>query len=216
MERISSSHTEGNSVGNTTRILNEAARGKKVWPSGWTVDRDAIEVGAKWPERIREAAEACHVMLVLVGPRWAEVRDREETLRLADPATWVRLEVETGLQREDEIVVVPVLHDGAELPRQRRICPNHCDASSMQRSHAAGRRPGVRGRGARWKPNSKGPDAGVLSTGAAKSGNMNLRRLFKRPQQASAFTRWRVTVGPIAEYRVWTAARSPTMRSPTG
>ena len=97
------------------RILNNALA-RRFGPPSVFMDRDAIEVGAKWPERIREAAEACHVMLVLVGPRWAEVRDREETLRLADPGDWVRLEVETGLQREDEIVVVPVLHDGAELP----------------------------------------------------------------------------------------------------
>src|SRR5690606_33075208 len=53
---------------------------------------------------------------VLIGPNWAEARDAEGRRRLDDPADWVRIEIETALA-QDGVHVVPVLINGAQLPR---------------------------------------------------------------------------------------------------
>lgn len=71
--------------------------------------------GIDFVERIRQAVGACHVLLVVVGPRWATLQADEGTPRLADPDDFVRLEVETALRRPD-LTVIPVLVAGARMP----------------------------------------------------------------------------------------------------
>jgi CHASE2 domain-containing sensor protein len=79
------------------------------------MDTAAIDPGQEWPRRLDEALAACRAMLVLMGPLWLDVRKPDDSRRLDDPADWVRREIETALGRSD-IVVVPVLHDGAQPP----------------------------------------------------------------------------------------------------
>jgi hypothetical protein len=70
--------------------------------------------GIDFVDRIRQAVSACHVLLVVVGPRWATVEDDGQR-RLTDPEDFVRLEVETALGRPD-VTVIPVLVSGARMP----------------------------------------------------------------------------------------------------
>jgi hypothetical protein len=78
------------------------------------VDVD-LAPGIDFVQRIKEAIGACHVLLVIMGPRWAEVTDPDGRPRLTDPEDFVRLEVETALRR-DEVTVIPVLVGGARMP----------------------------------------------------------------------------------------------------
>jgi len=78
-------------------------------------DSDSIEAGQAWPEQLRAAIQEASVVLVVIGPQWADARDRNGALRLNDPADWVRLEVEAALVSADG-QVVPVLVDGAAMP----------------------------------------------------------------------------------------------------
>jgi TIR domain len=71
--------------------------------------------GIDFVERIRQAVGACHVLLVVVGPRWATLEAEGGTPRLAEPDDFVRLEVETALRRPD-LTVIPVLVAGARMP----------------------------------------------------------------------------------------------------
>jgi hypothetical protein len=71
--------------------------------------------GIDFIERIQQAVGACHVLLVIVGPRWATLQAEEGTPRLADPDDFVRLEVETALRRPD-LTVIPILVAGARMP----------------------------------------------------------------------------------------------------
>lgn len=71
--------------------------------------------GIDFVQRIKEAVGACHVLLVMIGPRWAAVTDDEGQQRIADPDDFVRLEVETALSRPD-VTVIPVLVAGAQMP----------------------------------------------------------------------------------------------------
>ncbi len=78
-------------------------------------DSDSIEAGQAWPDQLRAAIREASVVLVVIGPQWADARDRNGALRLNDPADWVRLEVEAALANADA-QVVPVLVDGAAMP----------------------------------------------------------------------------------------------------
>ncbi len=50
-----------------------------------------------------------------MGPRWATGTDADGAIRIADPDDFVRLEVETALERAD-VTVIPVLVGGARMP----------------------------------------------------------------------------------------------------
>ena len=78
------------------------------------VDVD-LAPGIDFVRRIKDAIGECHVLLVIMGPRWAAVTDTDGRPRLADPDDFVRLEVETALRR-DEVTVIPVLVGGAQMP----------------------------------------------------------------------------------------------------
>jgi hypothetical protein len=76
--------------------------------------------GVDFVERITEAVAACHVLIVVMGPRWATVEDKQGRRRLADPEDFVRLEVETALRRS-EVIPIPVLVAGAEMPSREDL-----------------------------------------------------------------------------------------------
>jgi len=78
--------------------------------------------GVDFVERITEAVAACHVLIVVMGPRWATVKDERGTARLADPEDFVRLEVETALRRPD-VTPIPVLVSGARMPSRDDLPP---------------------------------------------------------------------------------------------
>jgi CHASE2 domain-containing sensor protein len=96
------------------KILNRALA-ERFGEASVFMDEMAIDAGDIWPREIEEASSGCAVMLVLVGPDWADVRRPDGTRRLDDRRDWVRREVETGLEHA-QTVVVPVLHDGAAMP----------------------------------------------------------------------------------------------------
>ena len=78
--------------------------------------------GVDFVERITEAVAACHVLIVVMGPRWATVEDEQGRARIADPEDFVRLEVETALRRPD-VTPIPVLVAGARMPNREDLPP---------------------------------------------------------------------------------------------
>jgi hypothetical protein len=83
------------------------------------MDLDAIEPGADFVEHIEREVGSCEVLLALIGRDWIDARGPEGNRRLEDPDDWVRLELETGLNRD--IRVIPVLVQGAEMPRSDQL-----------------------------------------------------------------------------------------------
>lgn len=86
-------------------------------------DVDSIPPGADFGAYIKGILPRCRVALVLIGPHWAEARDAQWRRRLDDPADWVRVEIETALA-QDGVHVVPVLINGAHLPRAEDLPPS--------------------------------------------------------------------------------------------
>ncbi len=79
------------------------------------MDVEGIELGADFVNAIEKAVGSCRVLIVVIGDEWLDIRDAQGRRRLDDPHDFIRLEVAAALSRD--IRVVPVLVDGAQMPR---------------------------------------------------------------------------------------------------
>jgi hypothetical protein len=82
------------------------------------MDVEEIEPGADFVDAIARAVGSCEVLIVIIGNEWLAV-DSAGHRRLDDPADFVRIETATALTRG--IRVVPVLVDGAVVPRADQL-----------------------------------------------------------------------------------------------
>ena len=79
------------------------------------MDVDTIEKGRDFRQVLDHTLAKCDVMLAIVEPRWLDARDPSGGLRLQGTGDFVQLEIAIALKRN--IPVIPVLVDGARLPR---------------------------------------------------------------------------------------------------
>jgi hypothetical protein len=85
-------------------------------------DVAGITAGTNFVERIEHELTSCRAFLVLIGKHWLDAVDESGRRRLDLPEDWVRVEIATALQRG--ICVIPVLVNGAELPKAERLPPD--------------------------------------------------------------------------------------------
>jgi hypothetical protein len=96
------------------------------------MDVDSITYGDDFTEVIKGKVSGCDILLVIIGRDWLSATDNKGGMRrIDDPDDWVRIEVETALQRD--IRVVPVLVDEAKMPRTDDLPPN---LQPLTRRHA--------------------------------------------------------------------------------
>src|SRR2546423_8522732 len=88
--------------------------------------------GVGFVSRITRAVGACHVLLVIIGPRWATVSNGGTLGRIFEPGDFVRVEVEEGLRRSG-VAVIPVLVGGAKMPEPGAL---PAPLRSLTRRHA--------------------------------------------------------------------------------
>jgi hypothetical protein len=80
------------------------------------IDREAIDLGDDYADRIRSELSRCAAVLVLIGPGWFDAKDASGRRRLDDPADWVRREVAIALALD--LKVMAVLFDSPRKPSQ--------------------------------------------------------------------------------------------------
>jgi len=110
------------------RIFISYRREETAYAAGWLFDRlragfggqvfkdvDSIELGDDFVDKITTAVGSCDVLLALIGDHWLTIIDEDGRRRIDDPDDFVRLEIEAALTRK--IRVIPVLVDGARMPR---------------------------------------------------------------------------------------------------
>jgi len=111
-------------------------RDDAAYPAGWLVDRlvgrfgasrvfkdvDSIQLGDDFVQDIMAAVGSCAVLLAVIGVRWLTATGEDGRRRLDDPGDWVRLEIEEALARD--VRVIPVLVDGAQMPRAADLPPS--------------------------------------------------------------------------------------------
>ena len=81
-------------------------------------DVDNIPFGVDFVEHLDGEIQKCDVVFVVIGPRWLAC-DSNSAQRLEDPRDFVRIEIVSALRRA--IPVVPLLVDGAEMPRVNQL-----------------------------------------------------------------------------------------------
>lgn len=95
------------------------------------IDHDRIEGGEEWPERLRSEVELATAMLCLIGKDWLGNPDSEsKRRRLYIEEDWVRCEIRRALERN--ILVIPVLVEGAMLPGMRDLPEDLAKLPSLQ------------------------------------------------------------------------------------
>lgn len=80
-----------------------------------------VQPGDDFAEAIDTAVSTCDVLLALIGSNWLAT-DARGRRRLENPDDSTRLELEAALQRGER--VVPVLVQGAQLPRRDELPPS--------------------------------------------------------------------------------------------
>jgi hypothetical protein len=114
------------------RIFISYRREDTAYPAGWLYDRladrygggqvfkdvDSIELGDNFVEVLTRAVGSCDVLLALIGPQWLTVAD-EHGRRLDSRDDFVRVEIEAALTRK--VLVIPILVDGAKMPRAEEL-----------------------------------------------------------------------------------------------
>ena len=118
------------------RIFISYRRQDSAYPAGWLYDRlaerfgpdqifkdvDSIELGDDFVETITIAVGSCDILLALIGQEWIDIAGSDGSRRLDDPDDFVRLEIEAALERQ--VMLIPILVDGALMPRGEQLPPS--------------------------------------------------------------------------------------------
>ena len=83
-------------------------------------DIDSVPAGVDFREHIQDAVGECDVLLVVIGEKWLDPDDQGHQ-PLENPADFVRIEVETALNRDIPVIPVPV--GNARIPREAELPP---------------------------------------------------------------------------------------------
>jgi len=78
-------------------------------------DVDNIPAGLDFVDILSERVGKCDALIAVIGKAWVSSADVYDRRRLDDPDDFVRIEIEAALERK--IHVIPVLVDGASMPR---------------------------------------------------------------------------------------------------
>ena len=83
------------------------------------MDVDNIPVGRDFEEYLKSQVAACDAMLAVIGPNWLAAKDETGKRRLDNPDDFIVIEIGAALARN--IPVVPVLVDGARMPKASEL-----------------------------------------------------------------------------------------------
>jgi TIR domain len=83
------------------------------------MDVSAIQPGRDFRKAIDQSLSSCGVFLSLIGKNWLTSKDISDHRRLDDSADFVRIETATALKRD--IPVIPVLVQGASIPKPDQL-----------------------------------------------------------------------------------------------
>ena len=85
-------------------------------------DVDSIPLGLDFKEYLDKQVGECKVLLAVIGDRWLDASNASGKRRLEDPTDFVRIEIESALERG--IPVVPLLVRGASMPGEENLPPS--------------------------------------------------------------------------------------------
>jgi hypothetical protein len=91
---------------------------KAFGPHSIFIDVDSIPLGVDFREHLAEEVSKCDVLLAIIGDAWREL-STEGSPRIDDPRDYVRIEIESALDRK--IPVIPILVGRATMPSEQEL-----------------------------------------------------------------------------------------------
>ncbi len=82
-------------------------------------DVDSIPLGVDFKEYLDKKVGECDVLLAIIGDHWLDASDSTGKARLEDPTDFVRIEIQSALERD--IPVIPLLVRGALVPKEESL-----------------------------------------------------------------------------------------------
>ena len=116
MNKILISYRREDSADVTGRIYDRLVQS---FPKAVFRDVDSIPLGADFREQLDKEVAKCDVFLAVIGPDWMGPKDSAGKTRLEDPKDFVRIEIESALNRQ--IPVIPVLVKGTLIPSSTQL-----------------------------------------------------------------------------------------------
>ena len=83
------------------------------------MDVDQIPAGVDFVSYLSAQVAVCDVFLTIIGPNWLDLRDESGGRRIDSPDDFVAIEIATALERN--ILVIPILIDGARMPKVNEL-----------------------------------------------------------------------------------------------
>jgi hypothetical protein len=83
------------------------------------MDVTGIDPGKDFRKVIENAVSSCDVLIAMIGRKWLDAADETGKRRLDDPKDFVRVEAGAALRRD--VAVIPVLVQGAAMPRPEQL-----------------------------------------------------------------------------------------------
>jgi TIR domain/Sel1 repeat len=127
--KIFISYRRDDSAGTAGRLHDRLA--ERFGQDNLFIDVDNLPAGADFVEYLGKQIANCEIFLCTVGPNWLNAKDDDGRRRLDQPDDYVRVEIAEALKRT--IPVIPVLIDGARLPKRAEL-PE--DIASLTRRQA--------------------------------------------------------------------------------
>lgn len=82
-------------------------------------DVDSIPLGTNFKDYLDRNVSECNVLLAVIGNHWLAPSEQTGKHRLEDPQDFVRLEIESALEKG--IPVIPLLVQGASMPEEKDL-----------------------------------------------------------------------------------------------
>lgn len=135
MRAIFISYRREDAEGQAGRLFNDLAT--EFGQDAVFMDVAGIEPGRDFRRVIDQHVASCGVLLGMIGKSWINASDESGRRRLDDPMDFVRLETASALKRD--IPVIPVLIQGAAMPRAEQLPPDLADLAfrnAVELTHA--------------------------------------------------------------------------------
>jgi hypothetical protein len=85
------------------------------------LDNTSIPLGDEFPTTIFRELQEARALIAIIGPQWLTAPNMNN-LNITDPEDWVRREISEAIR--DRKLIIPVLVDGATLPRKEELPPD--------------------------------------------------------------------------------------------
>lgn len=124
MPKIFISYRRLDSTETTTRLYDRLAYAFEY--ENVFKDVDSIQRGDNFPDVLRDHVNNCEVFLAVIGKQWLTIQDGNGRRRIDNKDDWVRQETEMALIRDKNVVLIPILVNGASLPVESALPDSLC------------------------------------------------------------------------------------------